>query len=409
VSFDLSRIPDDSCAEGHLDGQPIPELLLALHQAEATGRLTLADASGPNHLYFLAGSPVGVKLAEAVSPLGQLLLELGRIDGATFVRAQRLIAEAKRPAREVLRELASLDDDAMQDVLAVQARKKTEQFCRLDSRPFTFCKGASFLTGFTASPLDLHAVIYLAVRQQMGPALREAWLDGARDVLVRARPVDGQVLPAPAAVYGFTTAEERVLSRLAAGYVSVTDLVDTGTLPRDELAVLLRYLERMGRLERHEKAEKVEKSEARPRARLDIPREKPAIPAGFDDVFSAVSTPPVAMPVATPLATTSPAPDPVFAGPSEPTNPRLHVGIHDQRTQPVGQAVHEPRVQMPVAEAPPPSLDALHDAPVPVVRKKKVKRAQALPSEGAGTFMTETRREKTMITKLPTILIADDD
>ena len=55
------------------------------------------------------------------------------------------------------------------------------------------------------------------------------------------------------------------------------------------------------------------------------------------------------------------------------------------------------------------ALDAVQDAPAPVVRKKKVKRAQALPSEGAGTFVTETRREKTMITKLPTILIADEE
>jgi hypothetical protein len=88
LAFEPSKIPEDQCVQGHLDADPIYDVLLRVHGAKVSGRLTTEDASGPNHLYFMQGRPVGVQLAEYVHPLGQLLLELGRINGQTFVRAQ---------------------------------------------------------------------------------------------------------------------------------------------------------------------------------------------------------------------------------------------------------------------------------------------------------------------------------
>ena len=93
--FDPAAIAEDACADGHLDVDPIYQVLLTLGQKAATGRLTIADAAGDNHMFFMQGRPVGVRLAEHFHPLGQLLLELGRLNGATFLRAQRLIAEGE--------------------------------------------------------------------------------------------------------------------------------------------------------------------------------------------------------------------------------------------------------------------------------------------------------------------------
>src|SRR5688572_3693412 len=120
MAFDPARIAEDSCVEGHLDGDPVYDVLLAVHTAKVSGRLTVEDAAGPNHMYFMQGRPIGVLLAEYVHPLGQLLLELGRVTGQTFVRAQRRIAEGGRLAGQVFKELGVLDDDSLREVLTIQ-------------------------------------------------------------------------------------------------------------------------------------------------------------------------------------------------------------------------------------------------------------------------------------------------
>ncbi|MBI1945210.1 MAG: hypothetical protein HYS27_05915 [Deltaproteobacteria bacterium] len=414
MSFDPSRVPEDTCVEGHLDGDAVYDVLLSLHASRITGRLTVEDAAGKNHLFFMQGRPVGVSLAEYAHPLGQLLLELGRVNGATFVRAQRRIAESNRLAGQVFKELGVLDEDGLRDVLATQARRKAEHFCRLGSRPFTFCRGLSFLSGFTSTPMDLFAVVYLAVRAQLGSDARAAWIEHARGQQVRITnaPGDEIGLPAPLAAFGFGAAEERFLRRIVGGWEKVADLVETGTLPPDEAALLLRYLEVLGRLERRASPAAAVPAHVSALLRAPDPASLGAPEAG-DDVFSSndAPTPPIAMAGA--LAAPPMAPDSVFAGPGERTDPRMR-SIHDQRTEPAGDAeptpVNAPRprfrsVLFPEQNAPPPPA---HDAPAPVVKKKKVKRTEPLPSDTSGLRVSETRKEKTNVGPMPSIVIEDE-
>jgi hypothetical protein len=413
----------------------------------------------------MQGRPVGVHLAEHFHPLGQLLLELGRCSGATFVRAQRLIAEGNRLPGQVYKELNVLDDAGLKEVLAIQARRKAEHFCRLGSRAFTFCRGLTFLTGFTSTPLDPHAVIFLAVRQQMGEQSRENWLEAARDLQVRlvppgGIPAEGAVvehlgLPAPPVNFGFGAPEERFLQRLLMGFESVVDLAETGTLPRDEMAVLLRYLEVIGRLQRR----------PIPPKRAPTPAPVPALhdptPVEAPAIVHAPTTPPAPPPAAAPPrspvsahAVTSPrqisaitAPSPelealkhiplaeptsedVFSRPTMPlasavappvrpavpasptalTDPRRPAPSRDALASPTPPtAAEEPAMVFASAlEATPPPPSTPIEDPVPVVKKKKVKRSEPLPSEGSGLLVSETRREKTMVTELPSIVIEDD-
>lgn len=400
MAFDPARIDEDSCADGHLGADPIHEVLLSIDARRATGRLTVEDASGPNHMYFMQGRPVGVQLSEYFHPLGQLLLELGRIDGATFVNAQRLISEGARLPGQVYKELGVVDDDGLKEVLAIQARMKAEQFCRLGARPFTFCRGLTFLTGFNSTPLDIHCVIFLSVRQQTSAEARQAWLDAARDKEARLLSPDGDLLPSPLSAYGFGPPEERFLQRILAGHEKVVELAETGTLPRDEMAVLLRYLEIVERLE-------LRPIKAPPRA-LE------ALPPPEDDVF--VSSAPRKRPDLRSIA----APAPITALTERPsldlerTAPRAQMPVEEpvrRPTPPPQPAVEKPITQFrsvllrdeaaaaaePEAEPPPPP------------KKKKVKRTTPLPSSGTGPMVTETRKEKTAVTPMPTIVIADDD
>jgi hypothetical protein len=66
-------------------------------------------------------------------------------------------------------------------------------------------------------------------------------------------------------------------------------------------------------------------------------------------------------------------------------------------------ALHEPTP--PTLPAPLPSEE---DLLAPVVKKKKLKRSEPLPSAATAVMVSETRREKTMIKALPSIVIDED-
>jgi hypothetical protein len=413
--FQPLTIDDDSSREGHLDTDPIYDILLAVDVAKVTGRLTIADSTGANHMFFMQGRPVGVQLAEHLHPLGQLLLELGRVNGQTFLKAQRLITAGQRLAGQVFKEIGVLDDDSLKEVLAIQARRKAEHFCSLGSRPYSFARGRMFLTGFTSTPLDIHAVIYLAIRQQMGPEARALYLEGARDMEIRLLGEPTKLLPSPLPAYGFGPPEERFLQRIVGGWQKVKELAETGTLPREEMAVLLRYLEFVRRLDK------------RPAA---------AVPESLDDVFGSSGSPSAIPELLAPTPVPQPEPQPPprprtghEGTPLERTDPRprQRVALHELPTPPLG----EPVIQAGLPTAPTATSSSSGPAPAsaakelprfrsvifegepetlpPPPKKKKVRRAQPLPSEGRGPVVMETRKEKTQITTLPSIVIADDD
>lgn len=385
MAFDPLGIDDDQCSAGHLDADPIYEVLMALQRARSTGRLTVEDAAGENHMYFMQGQPVGVQLAEYIHPLGQLLLELGYVDGRGFVQAQRLIWAGQRLAGQVFRELGFLDEAGLKDVLSIQARKKAEHFCRYGSRAFTFCRGLSFLSGFSATPLNIHTVIFLAVRQQMGPQARAAFIEGISQREVRLKlDTPDRLLPAPLATFGFGPPEERFLTRIAGGFTSIEDLASTGTLPQDEMAVLLRYLELVSRLE--------------VRAREAV---HSALTSNTEDeVFS----------------TSRPAP--LAPADQEPTDPRRQRrDIHavptelpvEPKLKPKPKLPEKPPPRVPARAPPPRSLQFPSESTLAAPEKKKKRKRRAVPEPSVGTrAISETRKEKTAITELPSIVIDDE-
>ncbi len=442
--FDPATIPDDACVDGHLDQLPVYQVLLTLGQKATTGRLTIADAAGDNHMYFMQGRPVGVHLAEHFHPIGQLLLELGRINGATFVKAQRLIAEGNRLPGQVYKELGVLDDALLKEVLAIQARRKAEHFCRLGSRPFTFCRGLTYLSGFTSTPLDAHGVIFLAVRQQMGEQAREAWFESARGEQVRLVPPgpgpwENTGLPAPLAHFGFGAPEERFLQRLLAGFEAVSELAETGTLPRDEMAVVLRYLEVTGRLQR--------RTAPPPAAVAPLVAATGGLappvafaapgPVSPPSVAAAIGPPPLPRATAAPLV---PPPFPPRSASADRLAPaatavRTHPAMAELKNLPLAEptsddvftrpggrplppteedpfagpgAVTDPRRPAHTGPPPAPAPAAAASEELPAPKKKKVKRTEPMPSESSGVLISETRREKTEMSSLPTIVIDDD-
>jgi hypothetical protein len=416
VAFEPQSIAEDTCAEGHLDADPMYDVLLEIQRAQVTGRLTVEDAAGENHMFFMQGQPVGVQLAEFIHPLGQMLLELGRVDGLGYVRAQKQIWAQKRLAGQVFKELGFLDEEGLKSVLGIQARRKAEYFCRFGSRPFNFCRGLSYLSGFSATPLNIHMVVYLAVSQQMGPQSREAWIENARSREVLLKGTAEHLLPAPLEAYGFGPPEERFLRRIVSSFQHVEDLAETGTLPRDEMAVLLRYLQLSERLEIRDRAGKApapafdsteddvfSSSKAQPRAPREVT--DPGSPPPASDIHSVPTQlpPQAAAPPTPPAAAPRPVSKPAPKAPAKPP-PK-------PAAKPPAPAAEKPAAPPAAgANAPPmksllfPSEDTLKAPDPPKKKKKKKRRDVPLPSE-ATSATSETKREKTNVGPMPSIVV----
>lgn len=249
MAFDPTEIEEDHLVDGHLNDTPIHRVLMAVQANQTTGRLTIPTPHGENHMFFMRGQPVGVTLAEIRHPLGQMLLELGHINGAQFVRAQRMVAEAGRLPGQVYKELKAIDEDTLKEVFHLQARKKLEYFCRFRDQAFSFGRGLTFLSGFHSAPLHMDAVVFIALREHTSDEDLEKWLRENAAKAVHIHEDADTVLPAPLETYGFGAAEKRFLTRLAAGFEAVEHLADTGTLPRLEMAILLQYLNLLGKLD----------------------------------------------------------------------------------------------------------------------------------------------------------------
>lgn len=243
--FDPAQIADGASYQGNLAEEPMAQLLMRLLKERATGRLSVRDEHGENLLFFMQGRPVGVILSQVVHPLGQLLLELGKVDSTQFVKAQRLIGNGERLPGQVFIEIGAITEADLKDVLGQQARRKAAVFVALKNLPFEFGKGPLFLTGFKSNPMEGAPLVFHALAASMDADGRRAFLAAFGSNRVRARNVD---LGAPLGAFGFGKAEERFLQRLA-DWRTISDLDQGGTLPSEDIAALLRYLQEAQQLE----------------------------------------------------------------------------------------------------------------------------------------------------------------
>jgi len=250
VEFKPDALSDMEVIEVHMDHCPLYKALLLIKDTQATGRMTIEDSTGENHMFFMQGRPVGVQTSRYLAPLGQLLLERNLCDAPTFVDAQRRIRDGGGLlAGQVFMNLGVINQEQLKDILAIQASRKARHFCCLGGRPFTFSKGLTFLTGFQSSPMNLHMLVYLAVSQQLSKPALERFLEILQDKDVRLSPSSNALLPADLSTYGFGIAEERFLKRLKNKFQPVWELLETGTLLREDTAIFLRYLQVEGLLE----------------------------------------------------------------------------------------------------------------------------------------------------------------
>jgi hypothetical protein len=418
----LQALSDGERLEGSFEVNPLYTVLLALHQTRSSGRLTAIDEHGEHHMFFMMGRPVGVTLGEPVHPIGQLLLELGRINGTVFVQAQRAIAEGNRLPGQVYKELGVIDESHLKELLKMQAKRKAEYFCRLGARPFAFARGLAFLQGFASTPMESAAVLFLAVRRHFDGALRAAWLRAAaQDEFYLDAP-----FPVASAAVGFGPPEERFLQRLQTSYIDINELTETGALPTDDIALMLRFLEVFGVLRRRPRGPVAPRTLSTAQTPVTpllapllsstpLPQAHPSMTTTSTVAPVSGLTPALREPTADEVFSRAPAPAPTrstappppastgwssLLGAGAPMAAQTPTASANAQGDPWKAALEAPTPP----EAPRPELEL--DAPV--VRKKKVKRVEPLPSEGTGVLVGETRREKTEMKPMPSIVFDDD-
>lgn len=403
MNFDPTAVNEGETAEGHLDETPIYELFLQMHKTKETGRLTVHNALGDNHLFLMRGNPVGIHLSEYFRPLGQFLLELGKVNGQTFLQAQHDIVQGMRLPGQVFMEMGVLDEENLKLVLVMQARQKIKQFCNLGSRPFTFGRGLTFLSGFNATPLDMYAVIYLAISQHLGPESLNSWRETYSEKEIRCR--EGlDPLPTNLDAFEFGAPEERFLLRLKDGWNSVSELLQTGTLPDEEVIVLVRFLQIIDRIEMREKSDAPdEELDAFPQPEMTPDTQAPQ---EVSEVFTVNPTPQSSPPLPKP-ATSATQKSAVARSPAS-----SHAKTETPSTPDAALGTDETKERKAVAPSPsaPVQVQSLLSSDPPAIpkRKKKKRRKEPLPSV-SDSAVSSVRKENTVVRKAPSIVIETDD
>lgn len=237
-AFNPYQLLEGETVHGSFLKQPVYEVFTAIIESCTTGALGVPGEVGLNRLFFREGHPVGVSLAESYVPLGQLLLELGYIDGATFLRAKPIIEGERRLPGQVYIQLGAIDNAILTEVLQIQAQRKARRFVEGCQDPFEFSRGLAFLTGFAKSDIGADLLIFFALEHAFGDREREDYL---RTFTGKQICIGADVSPHLGG-FGFGVAEQRFLTRLQT-WRSVDELDRFGTLARPEVALILKFLD----------------------------------------------------------------------------------------------------------------------------------------------------------------------
>ncbi len=241
--FEPQTMSDMQSVEASFAQLPIYAVLAKLFDEQATGKLRLLDGAGSFSLFFRQGLPVGVDLDEICAPLGQLLLELGRVTAEDYVCVQRIIESQDRLPGQAYIQRGILDEAGLKEVLALQAMRKAQRFIERSVGAFEFTAGLAALTGFSAAMLNADRLLVLALDKHFDDEAREDFLhrQQAAQICI-ASEADWS-----AETLGYGHAEQRFLQQLA-DWQTVEDLDKFGTLPRSLMSLLLKFADLRGML-----------------------------------------------------------------------------------------------------------------------------------------------------------------
>jgi curved DNA-binding protein CbpA len=143
-----------AAATGNLAKTPIPELLVYALDHALDGTLVLEEPDGrKSAILFQAGAPAKAKTAEPVAYLGQVLVEQGSIDQATYERALREAQATRQLFGHVLLQHKLMSNEALVEGLREQVIQKVSHLFNLSGETvFGFYAGSDFLARWGGHP-----------------------------------------------------------------------------------------------------------------------------------------------------------------------------------------------------------------------------------------------------------------
>ena len=109
---------------GSFRQHPLPKLLFYLYRKQFTGMMSVRQAGGESRVFFRDGMPVAAEMAEAVEPIGRILLELGLIDENVYNLSLAQAAKTGQRQGDILQASGAVVEEQIDHVLKLQLHRK---------------------------------------------------------------------------------------------------------------------------------------------------------------------------------------------------------------------------------------------------------------------------------------------
>lgn len=150
---------------GSLADRGLPRLLFDLHDAQATGVLSLSRAQLRKQVFILLGHPIGADSNLRSETLGQLLLARGAVEPAALAEALEESKSGRDRLGAVLVQRGALKESEVLTYLATQVRLKIVNALRWQEGEYRFVAGDSFSGRITHLSVDAPRVVLSGLRR----------------------------------------------------------------------------------------------------------------------------------------------------------------------------------------------------------------------------------------------------
>ncbi len=207
---------------------------------KATGALEIVDAVGTSRAFVLSGVLQGGRSARLKNPLGRILVKAGAITDAQLERALEVHNRTDKLIGQVILELGIIDGQTLDRAIADQSRQNLLSLFGLTEGRFEFAEGLVHLADFTAAPLAASHALYEGLRDHAPEGVLWPLLSGLAFAAVQLR--DGELLRDLGAA-------EQMALRLLSEPRLLGDLARRVPLPPRALSALLGAADGLGVLE----------------------------------------------------------------------------------------------------------------------------------------------------------------
>ncbi len=183
-------------AEGQLSRTPFAHVLLYVRERQLTGTIAVSapdtggELAGESLLCFETGCLTQARLPTIVDPLGFVLREMAAISDDQLNESLARLAHKEGLQGEILQRMGACDDTQVMRALRTQVRRKALRLFALRDAPYAFYDGVDLLAGWGGSRVreDVLSLLWRGVRGNPDARSIDTVLAKTTGQAVRLRP-----------------------------------------------------------------------------------------------------------------------------------------------------------------------------------------------------------------------------